>query len=71
MPFAIDDWGAVIVIDCSVAVVTVRAIMLEVTPDCEAVIFVDPTPAPVASPVVLTVAAAEFEDDQVVEFVRF
>jgi hypothetical protein len=71
VPFGIEVFGAVIAIDCSVAAVTVRVIVLDVTPLWVALMFVDPTPAPVASPAALTIAAAVFEDDQVAEVVRF
>ena len=40
-------------------------------PLCAALIVVVPVPAPVAKPDALTVATAEFEDNQVTEFVRF
>jgi hypothetical protein len=58
-------------IDCSVAAVTVSATVFEVTPACDALTLLEPTPVPVASPVLLTVAAAVFEDVQVAELVRF
>lgn len=71
VPLAIDVFVAVMVIDCKVAAVTVSAIAFEVTPLWVAVILVEPVPAPVASPVVLIVAAAAFDELQVAEFVRF
>jgi hypothetical protein len=66
-----DVLAAVIVIDCRVAAVTVNAIVLEVTPLCVAVMLLDPVPAPVASPLVLIVTTAVFDELQVAEFVRF
>ena len=62
---------AVIVIDCSVAAVTVNAIVLDVTPLWLAVMLLEPRPAPVARPLVLIVAAAVLDDIQFAEFVRF
>ena len=62
---------ALIVIVCSVAAVTVKATELDVIPLWAAVILVDPTAAPEASPLALMVAAAAFEDTQVAELVRF
>jgi hypothetical protein len=58
-------------IDCRVAAVTVRAVVFEVTPFCVAVTLLEPTPAPVARPVLLIVAAAVFDEAHVAEFVRF
>ena len=40
-------------------------------PLCVALMLVVPVLPPVAKPDALTVATAEFEDDQVTEFVRF
>lgn len=60
-----------IVIDCSVAAVTVTVIALEVTPLCVAVMLLEPVPAPVASPAVLIVTAAVVDEVHVAEFVRF
>lgn len=62
VPLAIDDFGAVIVIDCSTAAVTVRVMVLELTPACEALTFVDPTPVAVASPAAFMDATAELEE---------
>ena len=53
------------------AEVTVSAIVFEVTPLCAAVILLDPTPAPVASPAELIVTAAVFDELHVAELVRF
>ena len=68
---AIDTLLAVIVIDRSVAAVTLSAMMFEVTPLCAAEILLVPMPMPVARPFVLIVAAAVFEELQVAEAVRF
>src|SRR3954449_1632512 len=62
--------GAVTVIDCRAAAVTVSAKVLEVTPLCAAVMLVEPMPEPVARPPVLIVAAAVLEEAQVTEVVR-
>ena len=70
VPFAIDVFTAVIVIDCKVAAVTVTAIALEVTPLCVALMLLEPVPAPVASPLVLIVIAAVLEELHVAELVR-
>ena len=58
-------------IDCRTAAVTVSVIEFEVTPPCAALMFVVPAPAPVAKPDALSDTTAEFDDDQVTEFVRF
>src|SRR5437763_13744709 len=58
-------------IDCSVAAVTVSTSVLEVTPLCAAVMLVEPTTVPVARPLALMVAADAFEEDQATEVVRF
>lgn len=71
VPFAIDAFGALIVIDCSTAAVTVRVIEFDVTPPCAALIFADPTAFPVARPEALMVTIAELEEDHVAEVVRF
>ena len=62
---AIDELGAVMLIEVSVAVVTVSAKVFEVTPLNEAVMFELPTATPVARPVVEMVAAAVLEEFQV------
>src|SRR5215468_9205504 len=53
VPLAIEEAPALTVIDCSVAAVTVTAIVFEVMPLCVAVMLLDPIAAPVASPVAL------------------
>ena len=63
--------GAVMVIDCSVAAVTASARAFEATPACVAVIFVEPTPVPVARPLLLIVAAAVFDEFQVAVLLTF
>ena len=63
--------GAVMEIDCSVAAVTVRVNELEVIPFWVAVMLLEPTAAPVARPVALTLTAAGLEEAHVAVFVRF
>jgi hypothetical protein len=58
------------VIDCSVAAVTVSAKTFDVMPLCVALMLVVPVPPPVASPDALTLDAAVLEDDHVAELVR-
>lgn len=62
---------AVIVIDCSVGAVTARTIVFDVTPLWLAVMLLEPTPAPDASPLALMVAEAVLDEVQLAEFVRF
>src|SRR5437764_1057618 len=69
--FAIEALAALMLIDCSVAAVTVSTSVLEVTPLCVAVMLVEPTPVPVARPLALMVAADAFEEAQATEVVRF
>ena len=71
MPFAIELLAAVMVIDCSVAAVTVRANVFDVTPLCVAVMLLEPIATPVARPLLLMVATALFEEAQVAELVKF
>lgn len=71
MPLAIEVLAAEIVIDCNAAAVTVRTTVLEVIPFWVAVMLLVPTPAPVASPLVLMPAAVVLEEVQVTELVRF
>jgi hypothetical protein len=59
------------VIDCSVAAVTVRRRLLDVIPLCDALTLVAPIPVAVARPLVLMLAAAVFEEVHVAELVRF
>jgi hypothetical protein len=61
---------ALIVIDCSVAVLTVSAIVFDVIPLCVAVMLVEPTAFPVASPVLLMVADKVLDEAHVAEGVR-
>jgi hypothetical protein len=68
---AIEELLALMVIDCSVAAVTDRAILFEVIPFCVAVMLLDPIAAPVAKPVVLMLTVAGLEEAQVEVLVRF
>src|SRR5205807_834581 len=61
VPFAIEVLAELMVIDCSVAAVTVSTSVFEVTPLCAAVMLVEPMPVPVARPLALMVAADAFE----------
>jgi hypothetical protein len=61
---------ALIVMDCSTGAVTVRVKGLDVIPLWVAVISVEPIPTPVARPLALMLAVAEFEEAQVAELVR-
>lgn len=70
VPFAMELLGALMLIDCSVAAVTVKAKVLEVTPLCVAVMFVAPAPVPVTRPLALIVATAVLDEFQVAELVR-
>lgn len=71
VPFAIEVLGAVIVIDCRVAAVTVSAIAFELIPFCVAAMLLEPTPAAVTNPPVLIVATAVLDEVHVTELVRF
>lgn len=71
VPFAIDVFVEVMVIDCSVAAVTVSAMVFDGIPFCVAVMLLDPVAAPVARPVVLILTAAVLDEVQVAEFVKF
>jgi hypothetical protein len=70
-PFATELVAALMVIDCSVAAVTVRARLLDVIPLCDALTLLEPIPVPVARPLELMVAVAVFEEVHVAELVRF
>jgi hypothetical protein len=70
-PLAIEELGAVIAIDCSVAVVTVRVNEFEVMPLEEAVIADVPTPTAVAKPAALMVATLGVAEFQVAVTVKF
>ena len=65
---AMELFGAVIEIEVSVAAVTVRVKLLEVMEPCFAVMWADPTLAPVARPALLMVTAA-LSELQVTELV--
>ena len=71
VPLAIDAFGPLTVIDCSVAVVTARAKMFDVIPPWVAVMLLEPTATPVNKPPAAMVAAAGLEDVHVTEPVRF
>ena len=74
-PFAIPGLGGVTWIDTSVAGVTVRVTVGDTTRPEEALMLLDPTPTAVPRPfefaALLTVAAAELDDDHVTADVRF
>jgi len=70
VPLAMEAFGPLIVMDCSVAAVIANAKMFEVTPLCVAVTLLEPTATPVSSPPGAIVAAG-LEDVQVTEPVRF
>lgn len=59
------------VIDCSVAAVTVKAKLLEVIPFWAAVMLLEPIAAPMATPAALILTAAEFDEAHVAVLVRF
>ena len=63
--------GALIAIDCSVAVVTVNVKEFDVIPLCAALMLLEPAAIPVAKPAELMVATPELEELQVAEVVRF
>lgn len=65
------ELGALIAIDCSVAVVTFNVREFEVIPLCAALILLEPLAIPVATPTELMVATAGLEEVQVAEVVRF
>jgi hypothetical protein len=69
-PLAIDGFGGVTAIDCSVAAVTVRVVEPLIAPDVALIVEV-PTPAPLASPEALIVAVVVVPDDHVTVLVRF
>ena len=71
VPFAIEAFGPLTVIDCSVAAVTANAKIFDVIPPCAAVMLLEPTATPVNRPVPAIVAAAGFEEVQVTELVTF
>lgn len=71
VPLAIEELPALIVIDCRVAAVTANGKGFDVIPFWAAVILLEPTPIPVATPAALTVAVARLEEAQVTAFVRF
>lgn len=56
---------------CPVAAVIVSEMVFDITPLCVAVILLEPTPAPVARPVLLIVTAPVFDEVHEAEAVRF
>jgi len=72
VPLAIEEFGALIMMDCSVTTpaVTVSEKPLEVIPFWDAVITLDPAPTPVPMPPALMLATARFEEFQVAELVK-
>lgn len=71
VPLAIEEFVALIAIDCNVAAVTVSVTVLDVIPPCEAVMVVDPAPTPLAKPLALTITTDAFEELQLTELVIF
>ena len=71
VPLAIDELPALIVMDCSVAAVTVKAKLFDAIPFWDALMLLEPIAAPVARPVALMLAVAGLEEVQVAVFVRF
>ena len=70
MPSAIEGFPGVTAIETSVAAVTVRLVGPVTEPCFAEIVAVCPEVTPVANPVALIVAAAEFDDAQVTELVR-
>ena len=69
VPFAIEALALLIVIDRSVAAVTVSAIAFEVIPPCVAVMLLVPADNPLATPPGLIPATAGFDEVQITELV--
>src|ERR1700678_4029482 len=69
-PLAIDGFGGVTAIDCSVAAVTVRVVEPLIAPDVALIVEV-PTPAPVARPAALIVAVVVVPELHVTVLVKF
>lgn|SRR5581483_1001100 len=63
--------GALTMIDCNVAAVTAIAMLLEVIPFWDALMFADPTPCAVANPPAFTVATLLLEEDHATELLMF
>ena len=72
VPFAIAEFGALMVIDCSVtaATATIKVTLLDAIPFWEAVMILDPAPTPVLTPPALMLATAGFEELHPAELVR-
>jgi hypothetical protein len=71
VPLAIDVLAAVTAIDCSVAAVMVKVMLLDVIPFWDALMVADPTPCPVANPDALTLATLVFDEAHVTELLMF
>ena len=71
VPFAIDGFGALTLIDFSTAAVTVSVTLFEVIPFWVAVMLLVPIAAPVAKPPAAIFTVAEFELAHVALSVRF
>lgn len=63
--------AAVIVIDCSVAAVTVSVMLFDVIPFWDALMLVDPTACAVANPAAFTLATPVFEEAHATELLMF
>ena len=72
MPLAIEELLALILIDCSVAALTVSGKLLEVIPFWVAVTLLEPTAIPVAKPpLVAMLTAAVLDEAHVAVLLRF
>ena len=71
VPLAIEALAALMLIDCSVAAVTVKAMLFDVMPVWVALMFADLVLFAVARPLALTVATELLEEFHVAELVRF
>ena len=71
MPLAIEELLALMLIDCSVAVLTVSGKLLEVIPFWVAVTLLEPTAIPVAKPLVAMLTAAVLDEAHVAVLLRF
>lgn len=63
--------AAVIVIDCSVAAVTVSVMLFDVIPFWDALMLVDPTACAVANPAAFTLPTPVFEEAHATELLMF
>ena len=69
MPFAIEELGALIVMDCNAAAVTVSVRVFDVIPFWLAEMLLEPVPTPVLKPPADMLAAPGFEEVQEAEAV--